>query len=65
LLGRRHKVGDDVSRNGAHWALLTASDGSNLLKRGREVGVVSFGKNSFGLFNNDAAIEGSLQLAQK
>jgi hypothetical protein len=63
--GGSHKPGDNVGSNSSHRALLTTSDGSNFLKRRREVGLISFGKNSLCLFDNDATVEGSLQLAHK
>jgi hypothetical protein len=58
--GGSHKAGDNVGSNGAHWALLTASYGTNFLKRGGEVGVISLGKNSLCLFDDNAAVEGPL-----
>jgi hypothetical protein len=63
--GGSHKAGDNVGGNGAHRALLTASDGTNFLKRGGEVGLISFGKDSLCLFYDDATVESTLKLADK
>ena len=63
--GGSHKSGDNVGSKGAHRALLTASNGANILKRGGEVGVVSLGKNPLCLFDDNATVEGPLQLTHK
>ena len=58
--GGSHKSSDNVGGNGAHWTLLATSNGSNFLKRRGEVGLISFGKNSLCLFDDNAAVEGPL-----
>jgi hypothetical protein len=63
--GGSHKAGDNVGSNGAYRALLATGNGSNFLKRRREVGLISLSKNSLCLFNNDAAVESTLKLADK
>jgi hypothetical protein len=63
--GGSHKSSDNVGSNGAYRALLAASNGTNFLKRRREVRLISFGKNSLCLFYNDATVESALKLADK